>query len=84
MYKKRVFFMKKLYSKPELFITNEPHGVVPLAILVGLGAAVAGVAAGAAVGAGISAGAALAKKASSHDFGRLERLSALDIVEVYA
>jgi hypothetical protein len=91
--------MRRTYVKPVLTVAREPVMLIPAVIGVGmalgsalgmaasasaaLGGLAAGAAAGGLVAGGVAAGTALAKKAGNN-FSRLERLSALDIVEVYA
>ncbi|MDR2394661.1 MAG: hypothetical protein LBD93_10985 [Treponema sp.] len=80
--------MKQAYIKPVLFHGKEPAGLIPLvagiAAAMGVSQAVAGLVLGAAAtSAAVSGGVALAKKAGQN-YCRLERLPALDGVEVYA
>jgi hypothetical protein len=79
--------MKHAYSKPVLFQGKEPVGLIPvvvgIAAVLGVSQAVAGLILGAAAtSAAVGGGVALAKKLGEN-FGRLERLPALDVVEVY-
>jgi hypothetical protein len=91
--------MSKNYIKPILLVGRESVALIPavigagmaLASALGLGASSAAAVGGLAVGAaatglvagGVAVGTELAKKAG-HNFGRLERLPTLDVVEVYA
>jgi hypothetical protein len=91
--------MSKNYIKPALLVGREPVMLIPavigagmaLASALGLAASSAAAVGGLAVGAaaaglaagGVAAGTALAKK-TGQNFGRLERLPTLDVVEVYS
>jgi hypothetical protein len=80
--------MKQVYIKPMLFHGKEPVGLIPvvagIAAALGVSQAIAGLLVGAAAtSTAIGGGVALAKKLGEN-FSRLERLPALDIVEVYA
>lgn len=91
--------MSRNYTKPALLTVREPVALIPAVIGAGMvltsllgvtassaaalggfavGAAASGIAAG-----GVAVGTALAKKAGNN-FSRLERLPALDVVEVYS
>ena len=72
--------MKECYNKPELFSMKEPHGIAPLGVaMAGLALFAAG---GAAAGGLAALSASLAQKKAGNNFGRMERLPALDVVEV--